>query len=763
MDFNHLNKNEIRSIIALIQSYQDCFYLPGEQLTSTHVLQHRIPTIDEYPINTKQYRFPQTHKQEIDKQVQELLANSIIRPSQSPYNTPIWIVPKKTDQLGNKRWRMVLDFRLLNDKTIGDAYPLPNIIDILDQLGGAQYFSVFDLASGFHQIEMDPRDRHKTAFTTSFGHYEFNRMPFGSKNAPATFQRLMDIVLSGIQGQEAFVYLDDIVVYASSLEEHKHKFEKLMQRLKEANLKLQPDKCQFLRREVNYLGHVIRNGGVKPDPKKLEAVHEFPIPKTPNNIKQFLGLTDNKPLMWFQNAQDANMRILRWRLKLSEYDYDVVYKAGKTNVNADALSRNPIDSPSKDCKMINTRSKLNPNDPKDAEIIQRLLAEDSDTEESHEEDGHEGHLTNDHPHIEESTEENVRDTHPSDDRALTVDSLENISPLTDGETMELPKTQTVEALVHMPGPTNIECRDSAQGPTEDSRAIMTRSRAKQLTQTAELYEEVVKPKKRNLPPKPLPEDTDEEDNDCEPLATINTKSQSKESNLIDSRDLHFLRKDNLLYFTDISGNPVDDGGNKLFERQEMPKVTNLSISIAKFIKRNKRYHIILPISEDQKEGPTMILKNITQAIINLRQTAESMNLASISVAKSGYILNVPWNDIKTKFQTGFLDSAIRIIICKGLIKYPPGDIREAILQEMHCTPVGGHKGVTKTYNRIRQNYYWENLKSDVRRHIRQCLQCQLKKLVRVKTKQLMVITDTPGWTFDKIAMDIVGSLPRTKN
>ena len=148
---------------------------------------------------------------------------------------------------------MVLDFRKLNEKTIGDSYPLPNIIDISDQLGSAQYFSVFDLASGFHQIKMSPEDSHKTAFSAPYGHYEFDRMPFGLKNAPATFQRLMDLVLTGLQGTELFVYPDDIVLYENSLEEHDEKFNKLIERLSTANLKLQPDKCEFWLPEVAYL------------------------------------------------------------------------------------------------------------------------------------------------------------------------------------------------------------------------------------------------------------------------------------------------------------------------------------------------------------------------------------------------------------------------------------------------------------------------------------------------------------------------------
>ena len=134
---------------------------------------------------------------------------------------------------------------------------------------------------------MSPEDSHKTAFSNPYGLYEFDPMPFGLKNAPATFQRLMDLVLTGLQGTELFVYLDDIVLYANSLEEHEEKFNKLMERLITANLKLQPDKCEFLLPEVAYLGHIIDKDGIRPDPKKLEAVKNFPIPLTLKIFKNF--------------------------------------------------------------------------------------------------------------------------------------------------------------------------------------------------------------------------------------------------------------------------------------------------------------------------------------------------------------------------------------------------------------------------------------------------------------------------------------------
>lgn len=184
---NHLNDEEKQSITDLAIEFNHLFFLPGDKLKHTQLVSHTIPTTDDIPIHTKQYRYPQIHKEEINTQVNKLLDQHIIKHSSSPYNSPVWIVPKKTDAAGNKKWRMVIDFRKLNEKTVGDAYPLPNITDILDQLGSAKYFSKFDLASGFHQIPMHPDHSPKTAFSTPHGHYEYNRMPFGLKNAPSTF------------------------------------------------------------------------------------------------------------------------------------------------------------------------------------------------------------------------------------------------------------------------------------------------------------------------------------------------------------------------------------------------------------------------------------------------------------------------------------------------------------------------------------------------------------------------------------------------
>ena len=201
-------------VFDLVNAYPSLFYVPADEFPKITLAEHFIPTTDNIPVIKHQRRHPLAHHDIAREYAKKLKETDVITESNSPYNAPALIIPNKPDQYGNKQWRMVIDFRALNEKTVGDAYPLPNIAEILDQFGGTKYFSVFDLASGFYQIPMHPADREKTAFTTPERHYEFLRMPMGLKGAPATFQRLMDRVLLGLQGTELFFDLDDIIVYA---------------------------------------------------------------------------------------------------------------------------------------------------------------------------------------------------------------------------------------------------------------------------------------------------------------------------------------------------------------------------------------------------------------------------------------------------------------------------------------------------------------------------------------------------------------------
>ncbi|KAJ3654355.1 hypothetical protein Zmor_013548 [Zophobas morio] len=286
----HMNTEEKDAIWKLCHAYRDIFHTGRLPLTFNNQIKHQIRTKDENPTFTKSYRYPEVHKEEVRKQIYSMLGQGIIQPSISPWSSPIWIVDKNMDASKEKKWRLVVDYRKLNEKTIDDKYPLPNINDILDKLGKSMYFTTLDLPSGFHQVEMHPDDIEKTAFSTGNGHYEFLRMPFGLKNAPATFRRVMGNILRGIQNEKCLVYLDDIIIFSTSLEEHISRLKEVFERLRKANFKIQLDKSEFLRKEVAYLGHVITPEGVKPNPDKIKAVMNYPLPKTQKEIKGFLGL-----------------------------------------------------------------------------------------------------------------------------------------------------------------------------------------------------------------------------------------------------------------------------------------------------------------------------------------------------------------------------------------------------------------------------------------------------------------------------------------
>ena len=200
-------------LISTIMKYARIIPRDNEKQSAATEVKHKIKTKCDRPVYTKTYRYPIAHKKIVKDQIEEMLQHGIIIHSKSPWNAPIWVVSKKKDASGKESFRIVIDYRKLNEVTVEDRYPIPQIEDILENLDRAEYFSTLDLKSGFYQIEMDSESREKTAFSTESGHYEFLRMPFGLKNAPSTFQRAMNSILSDLIGQKCYVYLDDVIVF----------------------------------------------------------------------------------------------------------------------------------------------------------------------------------------------------------------------------------------------------------------------------------------------------------------------------------------------------------------------------------------------------------------------------------------------------------------------------------------------------------------------------------------------------------------------
>lgn len=763
---DHMRSAKEKSDVwTIIQSYSDLFQLDDDKPPSTTLAEHVI-VIDEptKPINIKSYRPPKAHEDEVDKQVQELLKKQTIQHSQSPFNAPVWIVPKKKDASGKAKWRMVIDFRKLNEKTAQDSYPLPVIEDILDDLGKASVFSALDLSAGFHQIPMEAKSRKYTAFSTHDGHFEYLQMPFGLKNAPATFQRMMNTALRGLIGKICFVYLDDIIVFGKTMEEHNKNLIILFNRLRDTNLKLQPDKCEYIKPELEYLGHVITPEGVKPNPEKCKAVKEFPIPKTPKQIKSFVAfagyyrkfiknfaaiakpLTDrtknyqtdkNKPVVWTEECQtafdtlknilisdpvlkypdyskkfvlttdasnqglgavlsqeghpcsyisrtlnkaevnytttekellaivwaikrfrqyllgrkftiktdhqalkwlankpDPASRLLRWRLKLEEYEFEIEYVKGKHNVVADALSREP-------------------------------------------------HIEN--PEINSTHDELNRVNYNLRSKRTTVEKNSEISSGTD---------------------VNEEVKENDTDADKDVKGDNDTDVDKNVKED-EISEQ--------------PEAEPEPDPEIELPFDFYQYSTYK---LYNPNNLgHLLKeKPNIKGKNWIKINSPTDNRPQSLYYQILNKVrTKLTINKIKGTKHIKVYTDDLMTKADKEE------------ILSI------LRFFSIK-------------DPETQYE-----------YCFSTFEEPEYTDKKKIISESHGTNLSSHFGEYKTIQRVKEHREWEHLEEDVKHYIKNCKTCQKFKAVRNRDIAPAIVPELPDKPFEKIALDIFGPLQRARS
>ena len=274
-----------KTLARVLVKHKDTFAQNQTDLGYCNVIEHKIDTSGAAPIRQPLRRTPHGFEHEEEKYLKDQLETGIIRPSKSAWASPVVLVRKKD---GTVRW--CIDFRKLNDRTIKDAYPLPRIDMCLDCLSSAKIFSTMDLQSGYWQITLNEDDQHKTAFITKYGLYEYTKMPFGLCNAPSTFQRCMELIFRGMQWETLLIYLDDIILYSSTITDHLEKLDEVLTKLQGSGLKLKPSKCEFIQSEVLYLGHVVSADGIKPNPKIVSTIGNWKSPTNVKEVQQFLGL-----------------------------------------------------------------------------------------------------------------------------------------------------------------------------------------------------------------------------------------------------------------------------------------------------------------------------------------------------------------------------------------------------------------------------------------------------------------------------------------
>jgi hypothetical protein len=283
--FDAMPPHHAEIMITILTEYSDIFSSSKMDVGCAVGVEHHIVTGDSPPVAVNYRRTPIALEGKVDELIDKLVKANIIRPSQSPWNAAVVVVKKKNGDI-----RMCIDYRRLNAITLRPIFPIPDTVQLFDTLEGAKYFSSLDLSQGYYQVPMAHKDVEKTAFTTRQGQFEFLRMPFGLCSAPSTFQRLMHTILRNENWKQCLIYLDDILIFGKTLEEHTSRLRTVLQRFREAGLKLSPEKCTFLKQEVEYLGHVVNKEGIQPSTTKIAKIKNWPTPRNPEELRSFLGL-----------------------------------------------------------------------------------------------------------------------------------------------------------------------------------------------------------------------------------------------------------------------------------------------------------------------------------------------------------------------------------------------------------------------------------------------------------------------------------------
>lgn len=701
---DHLSTSEREKFCDLIFEFQDVFFLPGDRMETKVKEFHEINTTDEKPAFAKNYRFPQIHKKEVETQMAGLLEQNIIRPSTSPWNAPIWIVPKKADASKKQKWRIVVDYRKLNEKTIDDRYPLPLIDEILDQLGSSKFFTTLDLASGFHQIPIKKGHESKTAFSTHEGHYEFVKMPFGLKNAPATFQRIINQSLSGLVGNECFVYLDDIVIYSTDIESHLKRLRNIFMRLRQNGFLIQPDKSEFLKTEICYLGHIISDDGIRPNPSKIEAIRTLKAPSNVKEIQQFLGMAGyyRKFIPNFSTlAKPLSSLLKKHEPFIWTSDHENSFKQLVELLTSDLLLKFPnfeehfyLNTDASDFAIGSVLSQKN----EEGDMLPIAYAS----------------RTLNKAEVNYSTIEK--------ELLAIVWSVKHFRPYLFGRKFTiLSDHKPLQWLfnVNDPGSRLLRWRlklaehdytiqhiSGTSNQVADSLSRIRRIQTRSYT-------------RKNPPSRPFEEKP-------------------------------FASSKNIAVF--ISPETINDN----------PITSSLTVTVREkgeiqHIKTKKRNIYVVLYRKSKSEAFSQsyfqsVLRTLNELLIRNGETTvgiydDSNNLDLAQKSKAEQIIRKELEEIEPYW------------IFVGKIP----ENKTALIKQYHDHKFAGHQGVEKCYRMLLgKGYYWIGLKKDIREVIQSCDTCQKVKPNRHPTKPPMVLTDTAMQPFEKIAMDTVGPLPETK-
>ena len=290
---DHLPPKEKEKLLELLFEFSDVFSKSMDTIGESDLITPRIQLKHEEPIRIRPFKTPNSLKPVLREQLEQLLEGGIIREADSNYAFPLIMVKKKRSNLNEEQtYRLCVDFRRLNEITYPSTYQLPRIDDILHSLEGANFYSSFDLHSSFYQLKLHPDDVKYATFTCDFGEFSYTRFPMGLSNSAPFFQKLADKLLQGLKPINILGYLDDIICASNGFEETLGKLRILFERFRQHNLTLSPKKCQFMKTEIHYLGHMLSKSGIKPAPSNIDTINNFPVPNTMRRLRRFVGMAN---------------------------------------------------------------------------------------------------------------------------------------------------------------------------------------------------------------------------------------------------------------------------------------------------------------------------------------------------------------------------------------------------------------------------------------------------------------------------------------
>lgn len=718
LQLSHLNGEEQTSVENLCAKYSDIFYLPGDSLTTTDIYKHSITLQpNTTPIFSKPYRLPHAQKKEIDRQIGKMLQEGIIEESRSEWSSPVLLVPKKIDTSGQKKWRLVIDYRKLNNCIENDKFPLPNITEILDSLSGCIYFSHLDLYQGFHNVELDKDSRKYTAFCS--GQYQMTRMPMGLKTSPSSFSRMMTMAMAGLSYDKCLIYQDDLIVFGRNLGEKNKNLQDVFERLRKVNLKLNPEKCEFFKKEMLYLGHVVSREGVVPDPEKIKIVESYPCPKSVEEVKRFTAFVNyyrkfipnfaekayplhqlcrkNATFKWDQECQKTFEDLKQCLVSPPVLQYPDFTETNQFIVQTDAsgYSIGAILSNGNKKPVAYASRGLNSAERRYPTIEKELLAIVWAVKYFR-------------PYLYGTKFKILTDHRP----------LIYLFNMRDPSSRLMKFRLILEEYDYI-----VEYVKGSDNAAADALSRISFT-SEDLKHMGESYINVTtRAQARKLQSSPCYMTSDSTWPDQPGVVGSHTKPREAiELRFIEKKELDILREKNKLTEEKNAFCYVESKLTIYINPDYQSQLTR-----AAFVRELGRFCKLIDVDE------ICIVKN--------RENKEFIEelLSEIKSLEKRY---VP-----------------RIYIINDVRRIDDKDDRKVILNDFHLLPTSGHAGMRRMANNIKKYYYWPGLERDVREFVKKCTKCQKEKYARL-VKEPMVITTTATTAFEKIFLDLVGPLDR---